>query len=89
MKKRILNLILPMAAIMFAVAGAFASHTSSKGILAPQTGYIDSLSPCSVAVSSNNSFGPICTALVNGVQRQAYGKINPQDATCAKVLYRD
>ena len=89
MKTRILKTVLPVAAIMFAIAGAFASQTSGKEVLAVQTGYIDAPTPCSEAVTCNTNVGPLCTLLVNGIQRQAYGKINPQDSNCTKVLYRN
>jgi hypothetical protein len=89
MKTRILKMILPAAVIMFAVVGAFASQTSSKGVLAVQTGYIDSPSPCSVPVTCNTNSGVICTLLVNGVQHQAFGKISPQATNCTKVLFRN
>jgi len=86
MKKR----ILPVAVIMLAIGGAFASQSSKNVAFASKTGYIDSPSPCSVAVSCNTNVGAICSQLdANGNEQQAFGKVNPQDASCAQVLYRN
>lgn len=89
MKTSILKKILPIAVIMLAIAGAFASQPSNNRVLAPKLGYIDSATPCSVEVSCNTTVGEICTQEVNSEEKQAFGKVNPNDASCAQVLYRN
>lgn len=79
---------MPIAVVLLAITGAFASQSSQSGPKALQTGWIDTPSPCQIAVSCNNSLGPVCTMLHQGQIKQAYGKVNPNDATCAKVLFR-
>jgi hypothetical protein len=78
----------PIAVVLLAITGAFASQASSSKPVALQTGWIDSPSPCQIEVSCRTEVGPVCTMFHQGQTKQAYGKVNPNDATCAKTLYK-
>jgi hypothetical protein len=71
-----------------AITGAIASQQFADKKIAPQTGWIDAPSPCTISVVCSTNLGTVCTAIYQGQIRQAYGKVNPNDATCTKVLYR-
>lgn len=88
MKTKIFKISMPIAIFALAIAGAFASQKSDSKTVAPQTGWIDAPSPCKIQVSCSDVLGPVCTMFHQGQNKQAYGKVNPSDATCAKVLYR-
>ena len=79
---------MPIAVVLLAITGAFASQSSGTSPTALQTGWIDTPSPCQIAVSCRTELGPVCTMFHQGQNRQAFGKVNPNDATCAKVLYK-
>jgi hypothetical protein len=79
---------IPVAVILLAITGAFASQSSAAKPVALQTGWIDSPSPCQIQVSCRTEVGPVCTMFYQGQNRQAYGKVNPTDATCPKTLYK-
>jgi len=77
--------MLPVMAIAFAVAGAFASNAMERDQSTQKTGYIDAPRPCSVQVKCATSGNILCT---NQAGQQAYGKINPNDTTCPQELFR-
>jgi hypothetical protein len=79
---------IPIAVVLLAITGAFASQSSATKPVALQTGWIDSPSPCQIEVSCRTEVGPVCTMFYKGQTKQAYGKVNPNDASCAKVLYK-
>lgn len=79
---------MPIAVFAFAIAGAFASQTVESESMAPKTGWIDTPSPCKIKVNCSDQLGPVCTMFYQGEERQAYGKVNPLDLTCSKILYR-
>jgi hypothetical protein len=79
---------MPIAVFLLAIGGAFASQSSEKSILPPQTGWIDTPSPCQIPASCRTEVGTVCTLFHQGMNKQAYGKVNPGDATCAKILYK-
>lgn len=79
---------MPIAVVVLAITGAFASQSSQTSSLVPQTGWIDTPAPCQIPVSCRTEVGPVCTMLHQGVNKQAFGKVNPNDATCSKVLYK-
>lgn len=88
MKTKFLKIGMPIAIFALAIMGAYASQKSESESFAPQVGWIDSPSPCSIEVECSTDFGPVCTMLHDGQIKQAFGKDNPKDATCSKELYR-
>lgn len=89
MKTKIFKTSMPIAMFLLAIVGAFASQSSDNSVKALQTGWIDTPSPCSIPVQCNTVVTQFCTLMYQGTTRQAYGKVNPGDATCAKVLYKN
>ena len=76
--------MLPIVAVGFAIAGAFAS--TSRGptdAFAPKTGYIDAPQPCSIPVQCSTTGIVDCT--LNG--QQAFG-MNLNGTRCDVVLKR-
>jgi len=89
MKTNFFKTSLSIAVFALAILGAFASQKSSSKVLAPETGWIDTPAPCQIdAECSTIDNGNVCTLLHNGQVQQAYGKDNPNDATCSKILFR-
>lgn len=82
------KLSMPIAVFLLAIGGAFASQTTEENAMPLQIGWIDTPSPCTIPASCRTETGPVCTLLHQGQTRQAFGKVNPNDATCAKVLYK-
>ncbi|MET0944881.1 MAG: DUF6520 family protein [Flavobacterium sp.] len=82
------KLSLPIGVFFLAIAGAFASHSSETSPKALQTGWVDTPSPCQIEVSCRTEVGPVCTMFHQGQNKQAFGKVNPNDATCSKILYK-
>ncbi|MGQ2981866.1 DUF6520 family protein [Flavobacterium sp.] len=90
MKTNFLKMVLPAFALLLAVFGAFAfKSVEDKALLAAQPGWISPPGqPCSVQVQCDNTVKPfMCTAIHNGVEYQAFGKLNPQ-SPCNITLYR-
>lgn len=79
--------LLPIAIVMIAVGGAFASQQQKEDVLSTEMGWINSPTPCNTSVLCSNIEGPLCTINVNGVNHQAFGKVTP--TSCTKVLYRN
>jgi len=89
MKTNFFKTSLSIAVFTLAILGAFASQKSTSKVLAPESGWIDTPAPCQVETEcSTIDNGTVCTLLHNGQVQQAYGKDNPNDATCSKVLFR-
>ncbi|MFD2907930.1 hypothetical protein ACFSX9_04205 [Flavobacterium ardleyense] len=88
MKTKFLKIGMSLAVFALAIMGAYASQNTDNLVLAPQTGWIDTPSPCEIPVSCSTEFGPLCTMVYQGEVKQAFGKDNLNDATCAKELYR-
>jgi hypothetical protein len=88
MKTKFLKIGMPIAIFALAIMGAYASQKTESESFVPQVGWIDSPSPCSIAVECSTDFGPVCTMLHDGQIKQAFGKENLNDATCSKELYR-
>lgn len=88
MRTKFLKFGLPLAVFALAIIGAFASQKVDNKVLAPETGWINYPTPCNVSVSCRTEIGPVCTMFHLGQERQAYGKVNPNDLTCSKVLYK-
>jgi hypothetical protein len=89
MKTNFFKTSLSIAVFAIAILGAFASQKSSSKVLAPETGWIDTPAPCQEKADCSNVSSPfVCTVLHEGELKQAYGKDAPEDATCAKILYR-
>ena len=79
---------IPVATVLLAITGAFASQSSVTQPTSLQKGWIDAETPCSIEVACRTEVGPVCTMLHNGQIKQAFGKNNPKDATCPKTLYK-
>lgn len=79
---------IPAAIVVLAITGAFASQTKSTKVVTTETGWIDTPAPCQVDVQCSTVDGPVCTMFYQGAEQQAYGKNNPSDLTCAKILHR-
>ncbi len=91
MKAKILKTVLPAFVLMLAVFSAFAfKRAENKALLALENGWINlSGQPCHVQVQCDNTTSPfVCKAVYNGVEHQAYGKVNPKVMSCTKILYR-
>jgi hypothetical protein len=88
MKTRIFKTSMPIVMFLLAIVGAFASQSTSSA-KALQTGWIDTPAPCTIPVQCNTVVTTVCTLMFQGTSHQAYGKVNPGDATCTKVLYRN
>lgn len=83
-------MILPVAVIAVAVAGAFSSNAMNKNskAFALKQGYTHT-SPASVCNISNmcsDVIGDICR--VGAEEQQLWGKTNPNATTCNVVLYK-
>lgn len=79
---------MPLAVFAIAIGGAFASQGSTEGNLLPETGWVDTPSPCMVQVECSDIEAAVCTGFYNGELRQAYAKEHLSDATCAKITYQ-
>ncbi|MGV3460263.1 MAG: DUF6520 family protein [Flavobacterium sp.] len=90
MKTKFFKMVLPALTLMLAVFGAFAFKTvDSKALLAPESAWINLPGqPCAVEVQCDNTPGLTCTAIYQGTTHQAFGKVNPSQMICNKVLYR-
>jgi len=89
MKTKAFKFLIPMIAIGFAIASAFATNSTKDDFFAPEIGYVQTSEPCDTPVNCSNTQTPyLCTVLVNGQEKQAFGKINPQATSCIKKLYR-
>lgn len=80
---------LSIAIFVFAIFGALASQKVTKTALAPESGWVDAPAPCQVEAQCSNIVQPfVCTMSHEGQIKQAFGKDQPTDLTCAKLLYR-
>ena len=87
MKRKFLKPVLPLGAVLLAVAGAFAAG-GNKTAVPPQTGWINLPGqPCHQSVQCRTETGSICTLNYNGQDYQAFGK-DPQTMECNVRLYR-
>jgi len=82
--------ILPACIFMLAIVSAFAFKGAQESpLLTPDTGWINLPGqPCAIEVQCDNNPGPICTAIHNGVEYQAFGKTSEMPLICTKVLSR-
>jgi len=90
MKTNYFKMIMPIMAILFAIAGSFSSKASENKTDTYVTGYI---SPqwqqmCSISVGCANSGFQACTATYGGITYQAYGKSSPWDTVCFIFRYQ-
>lgn len=88
MKTKFLKIGMPIAVFALAIAGAFASQKLDNKAATSQLGWIDSPSPCTIQVACSDVVGPVCTMFHQGQNKQAYGKVNPTDLTCSRILYK-
>jgi hypothetical protein len=89
MKTNFLKTSLSIAIFAFAILGALASQKVSSTALLPETGWVDTPAPCQVGVQCSDVTQPfVCTMIHEGQLKQAYGKDQPSDLTCAKILFR-
>ncbi|MNF90200.1 hypothetical protein D3C84_727570 [compost metagenome] len=88
MKTKIFKIGFPVAAVVLAIAGAFASQAAPKSTVATKTGYLDTPSPCLEAREcSDVNNGIVCTYMWQGSNHQAFGK-NPTGGQCSVTLYK-
>lgn len=92
MKTNFKQALMPLAVVVLGVVGAFATNAKKQNqqVKTIETGYVTTnpSQPCNLAIECSNINGPVCTIMLDGVQHQAFGKLNPADVSCAKVLYR-
>lgn len=81
---------LPLGVVVLSAVAAFASHSSKTTVLADETGYVtlDLARPCEILVECSNTGSIACTAEVNGVTHNAYGKWSISDVDCEKPLFQ-
>ena len=78
MKLKFLKPVLPLAAVVLAVAGAFAADAKKGTELPPVTGWasLPGQTPCNQQVACQTEDGPICRILHDGVYYQAFPKVS-------------
>ena len=93
MKSHFFKIVMPVAAILLAIGGSFASKANtvkSPQIIVP--GYYNTNpaipNPCNVSVQCSNITGPVCTVTVGGQSYQAFGKVLETDTVCEIVRFR-
>ncbi len=85
MKTHVLKLGLPVMAMAFGVLSAFATIPEVENSVAPQQGYIDTTTPCTLSIECSTVQGPICRDADNN---QVFGKLNETAPNCPVVLYQ-
>jgi len=85
--KRIISLIFIVSAFITAVT----TNASEKKKFSPVIGYISDLDHglCSVTVKCGYSNSSICTAVFQGRQEIAFGKLFNEDVICIVPLFRN
>ncbi|MBA5792693.1 hypothetical protein H1R17_01485 [Flavobacterium sp. xlx-214] len=88
--KKIKQSLLPLGVMVLGAVAAFASHSSKTAVLADEAGYVtlDLTKPCEILVECSNTGSIACTAEVNGVTHNAYGKWSINDVDCEKPLFQ-
>lgn len=90
MKTEISKMILPMAVIAVAVAGAFSSNAMNKNskVFAPKQGYTHTSpsSACNISNMCSDIGTDFCTVGVEEVR--LWGKTTPEATTCNVPLYK-
>ncbi|WP_435138481.1 DUF6520 family protein [Formosa sp. A9] len=87
MKTLKFKFIVPVLAVAFAISSAFATASgSSVSEVNAISGYIDAPEPCQQAINCSLTPGPVCTNGMFGAQ--VFGKHNPSDTTCPRVVYQ-
>lgn len=81
---------LPLGVVVLSAVVAFASHSSKTTVLADETGYVtlDPTRPCEILIECSSTGSIACTADVNGVTHNAYGKWSINDVDCEKPLFQ-
>lgn len=81
---------LPLGLVVLSAVAAFASQSSKTAVLADEPGYVtlDLSRPCEIEVECSNIAGMACTAEVNGVTHDAYGKWSINGVACEKPLFQ-
>tara|TARA_R110000796_G_scaffold80122_1_gene177406 strand:+ start:571 stop:834 length:264 start_codon:yes stop_codon:yes gene_type:complete len=87
MKSLKFKLLIPVVAIIFAVTSAFTTSASTNVDAFSIPGYIDSPVPCQQPISCQVSGTQLCTNGLFGPQ--VYGKNDPNDTTCPRVVYKN
>lgn len=81
------KLLIPVIAIVFAITSAFTTSASNDVDALSIPGYIDAPVPCQQPVDCQIAGSQVCT---NGqFGPQVYGKHNPGDTTCPRVVYKN
>ncbi|WP_418501810.1 hypothetical protein [Flagellimonas sp.] len=78
--------LLPILTMAIGTSAAFLTHANN--IIENQAlvhGYLDHPTPCTIAIDCSDIVGPVCRD-ANG--NQAFGKFDPMDTTCTKVVYK-
>lgn len=91
MKTRILKLVSLTFVLVMAIYCAFAFRMAENIVLSvPETGWLNLPGqPCFIQVNCNSTPSEfLCTAFYNGIQYQAFGKVNPSGLVCNKILFR-
>jgi len=89
MKTNYSKILMSAVAIIFAIGGSFASHTSENRFIV--TGYIIPIGAtmCQAATTCDNVTNPVlCTVVYQGVTYTAFGKASPNDTTCPIALFK-
>ena len=88
MKTKFFKTVMPVAAVMLAIAGAFAAQ-SDKAAKPLVTGWVNlsASQPCFTSVQCKTEDGPICTLMYNNVSYQAFG-IHPTTLQCSVRVNR-
>ena len=87
MKTFLFKAAMPVAAILLAIGGSFATQASEKKVSQDVQGWtrLQTLA-CDIPVTCGPFVETICTAIIEGNPVQAYGKINPNDTACTLRL---
>jgi len=89
MKTNFFKIVMPAAAILFAIGGSFVSHASEKKTNANVPGYIMLAGMCqNVTTCSDVSNPVVCTIIYQGITYQAYAKQSPADTVCDIIRWR-
>jgi len=91
MKTNFLKMGMSMFVLMLAIVSAFAFKTvETKALFGPETGWINLPgTPCAISVPCDNTPSNFtCKAIHDEVERDAFGKNDPQLMICTKTLFR-